>query len=110
MHDVVGVRLSKASGDLSGNVKHLREGNLAPKMNALGQCPALVEGHDDESVAVRSLIDPVDRADIHVVERGSDPGFLQDSLFVFLTGVEPEGQELKGDRTFQLQVAGTIDD
>ena len=97
MNNAVLVRFRQAVNELNHDVHgFFRKQRPAPDF--LCQRQALVVGHDDERLAVGGLFQPVDYADIVVVEPGGSSRLLQEALFLFGGHVQLMGQELESDR------------
>ena len=71
---------------------------------------ALVVRHHDVELAVRRLLDRVDRRDRGVVECRGGPRLGDEALLGALARHQVRGQELERDRAAQLAVAGPVHD
>ena len=73
MDDSLLVRRFEGLGDLLRDRQRLVEG-MGPRVNPLCEILALDEFHDERRDAV-GLLEPVDRGDVRVIQRGEDLRF-----------------------------------
>ena len=107
MDDPVFVRLFERLSDLSGDRQRFIQGNR-PSCDPLRQVLALDELHD-QRVLVRGFLEPVDRSDVWMIQRGQRLCFsLETGQAVRVRG-ERVRQHLDRDLAAEARVSGTVD-
>ena len=64
---------------------------------------------EDQIVELAVAADVMDGADVRIVQRRDDAGFLLEALARFRIGRQRAGQDLDGDRAIEPGVTGAVD-
>ena len=105
--DALLVRGFEGLGDLARDGQRLRERDRAAG-KPMGQVLAVDQLHD-EGMQPALLLEPVNVRDVRMVQRGKRAGLALESREAVRIGREELRQDLDGDVTFKLRVAGAID-
>ena len=103
MHDVARVSRAEPPGNLNGEVQRFADGNQTARQ-FLSEGFSLVVPHDDEQLVVFGFFQPVDHADIGMIQRRSGPCFAQQAFFVPGTDGKIRRQEFQRDGALELYV------
>ena len=107
MDDAALVRRVEGVRDLSRDGERLGERHRAGR-DVLGQRLALDQLEHQCGAAVH-VLEAVDRADVRVIERRQRPRFALEARATIGVAREVRGQDLDGDLTTEVLVAGAID-
>ena len=107
MHDVARMSHSQPSCDLDGQVERLANGDRSAR-EFLRESFSLVVAHDDEELAVFGLFDPVNHADVGMIQRGSGARLAEQAFSVAVAHGGIRGQEFQRYGTLQLQIERLI--
>jgi hypothetical protein len=92
MHDVARMRGAEPSGDLDRQIERFAQRKHAP-IQPPRQRIAFVVRHDDEQLLVVRLLNPVDHADIRMIQRRRGTGLSQQAFLVGIADHHFVGQE-----------------
>ena len=107
MDDPLLVRGFKRYGNLSGDGQRFVNRDR-PARDALREILALDQLHHESLHAV-GVLEPVDRGDVRMIQRGEDFRFALKAGQAVGVGCERRWKDLDGDVTLQLRIARAID-
>ena len=108
VHHALVVRRLQRRGDLGGNGQRVVQVQRAPAGDPRFQRLALQKLHRQE-VHVFQLVQPVDRRDVRVVERGQQPRLALEPRQPLGVGAEGVGQDLDRDLAVERRIHGLPD-
>ncbi len=108
MHDPLLVRCLERFGDLRRKPQRIARGKTTRRArDPLGKCLPFDELHDEE-VATVSLLEPEERRDARMVERGERLRLALESRHAVRVGDESLEHQLQRNRAIELGVARAI--